>query len=218
MQSDLFSCPYLFHLHTHRTDGKLSIHDHFDFAQANDVERLIFLEHIRRTPSYDVRAFVRRIHEERERRQIDGVVGFETKLLPDGTLDIDPEHAELASVIGIAEHGFPDERATLIRAFHRAITRYSKQFENKTLVWVHPGLWFRKSGLDVTTDADFAEMLARATDCGILIETNLRYSLLAPALLHNVPRDRVVVGADAHSESDLVRWRETRAVQRVSAT
>jgi histidinol phosphatase-like PHP family hydrolase len=198
-------------LHTHRTDGALSVREHFDFAQENGVERLIFLEHIRRTPTYDVQALVRRIHEERDSRGIDAVVGFETKLLPDGTLDIDPMHAKTASVIGIAEHGFPGDKATLRRSFHRAVARYAKDFETKTLVWVHPGLWFRKAGFDLMVDSDFAAMLRYALEAGVMIEMNLRYALLPLALMQAVPSGLAVIGADAHTYSDLIRWCKVEA-------
>jgi hypothetical protein len=41
-----------------------------------------------------------------------------------------------------------------------------------------------------------------------MIERNLRYGLPKPELLHAVLPEAAVLGADAHSQRDLDRWRE----------
>src|SRR6266536_2153733 len=99
----------LFHFHTRFTDGLSSIDDYFKFAQGNRVEQLVFLEHIRRNPRYSLVDFLTQIRECERVYEIPGFVGFEAKLLPEGTLDASDEHLALAEVIGIAEHGFADD-------------------------------------------------------------------------------------------------------------
>ena len=120
MSAALFRGRVLFHCHTHYTDGQPSVADYLRWASERGVERVIFLEHIRREPSYDVAAFVEEIHAESERWGVPAVAGFEAKVLPGGALDIAAEHAALAEVIGIAEHGFPDDPGLWPAAYLRA--------------------------------------------------------------------------------------------------
>src|ERR1035437_6033754 len=102
----MFSGSYLFHLHTRYTDGALSPNEYFEFAQQHGYQRLIFLEHIRRSPKYDVSQFISEIRECESRFEVAATIGFEAKVLPGGDLDISDEHLKLAQVVGIAEHGF----------------------------------------------------------------------------------------------------------------
>ena len=88
-----FQGRYLFHLHTTSTDGELTVRQYFEYASQQRIQRLIFLEHIRRNPQYDVEAFVGEVKENSQRCRIPAVVGFEAKLLPDGRLDILDRHA-----------------------------------------------------------------------------------------------------------------------------
>lgn len=200
MKSDPFTGRYLFHLHTTYTDGSLTVREYFDLAQQHRLERLIFLEHIRRAPRYDVERFVAEVREGAAASGIPALVGFEAKILPGGALDISSEHAALAEVIGIAEHGFPAEfelwRTSVAQALEGAALRYPE----KHLVWVHPGLWLKKHGLLEAQEDEYRRLLGLAQSLGIRIESNRRYRLLPPHL-HAATRD-LVVGADAHRLAD----------------
>lgn len=200
-----FASDYLFHLHTKLTDGELSIEDYFNVARTSSVHTLIFLEHIRRNPSYDVVSFASAIRKHANSFAIEAAVGFEAKLLPDGSLDISDEHLALASVIGIAEHGFPRDIDLLWTAFTSAIERY--RVLPVTLVWVHPGLLLSKMGM--LRHPLYVQMLRYAEQADVLIERNLRYGLVAPSFLDLLQKDRLVLGCDAHSSSDILRWRNT---------
>jgi histidinol phosphatase-like PHP family hydrolase len=206
MKSNPFQGRYLFHFHTLRTDGKLTTQDYFNWAQTKGVQSLLFLEHVRREASYDVPAFVEEIKELEQRFGIRACIGFETKLLPDGTLDISPEHSGLAEILGIAEHGFPDNVELLQSAFQRAVKRVPEQFPECSLVWVHPGLWFKKRGIERSTSKACLSMLQQAQRSGIFVEKNLRYGLLDEALLPSINKDLLVIGADAHAAADLSMW------------
>lgn len=205
MKSNPFEGSYLFHLHTRLTDGELSVTDYFDFARNHAIKNLIFLEHIRRNPSYDVAQLVLDIKEHAASYDIGGTIGFEAKLLPDGSLDIDDDYLTFASVIGIAEHCFPPDIDLLRTVFTCAIERYRSLASSICLVWVHPGLLFRKLGM-AADHPIYTEMLNFATDAGVLIERNLKYQLLPLSASHLVPADRIVLGVDAHTASDMVRW------------
>lgn len=194
---------YLFHLHTDFTDGKLSVRDYFEFAHKRGIERLIFLEHIRRALSYNIRKFIAEIGRCSDTYEIVGVVGFEAKILPSGKLDIDPEHLELAQFIGVAEHGFPDDVKMLVEAFEAVLDFYPGQYTDKQFVWVHPGLWFRQRNL--LLHPVYWEMLAKAGRYPIWIEHNLRYEL--PCKGVPIPQSaRAIVGLDAHTLGDLMRF------------
>ena len=186
----------LFHCHTHYTDGQPSVAEYLRWASERSVDRVIFLEHIRREPSYDVEAFVSEIRAESERHAVPAVVGFEAKVLPGGALDISAEHAALAEVIGIAEHGFPDDPEMWKTSLASAFATWGAA--EQLAVWVHPGLWLKKSGrLDSHRD-DYAFLLAYAQRQGVLVEQNQRYRLLPDDLAETIQPDLLVRGADAH--------------------
>lgn len=170
------------------------------------VERVIFLEHIRRQPTYDVRKFAADIATASQNFAIAAVLGFEAKLLPGGDLDISDEHFSLASVIGIAEHGFPHDTTLLEDSLRRAVERYRPALSGRSLVWVHPGLTFRKAGLDPTIDPAYHSVVRWAQQEQLVLEKNLRYDLVPECILSALDRSVVVLGADAHKMADLERW------------
>ena len=197
--ADLRGC-VLFHCHTDWTDGQPSVGDYLRWASDRHIERVVFLEHIRRAPSYDVAAFVDEIRAESARHGVPATVGFEAKVLPGGALDIAAEHAALADVIGIAEHGFPDDvrlwKTSLATAFatHRAAEQIA--------VWVHPGLWLKKTGRLEARRADYLALLRLAQRHGVLVEQNQRYGLLPGDLTGTIRPELFVRGADAHRLED----------------
>lgn len=195
---------YLFHLHTDFTDGELSIQKYFQFAKKSGIELLIFLEHITRNPSYDVRQFIAEIYRCSEIYEIVGVVGFEAKILPSGKLDIDPQHLALAQFVGIAEHSFPDDARMLVEAFEAVLDFYPQQYTDKHFVWVHPGLWFKRR--NIISHPAYREMLTRAGRFPVWIERNLRYEL--PLEDVSISQSwRTIVGLDAHTLTDLKCFR-----------
>lgn len=204
-RSSLFAGPYLFHLHTTLTDGRLGIADYFAFAAETGFKQVIFLEHIRRQPSYDVRRFVQEIATHSTAAGVTGAAGFEARLLPDGSLDIDEANLSLAAVLGLAVHSFPDDPGLLRRAFRAAVARYTARLPQTPIVWVHPGLWWQKRGLPAHQQDDYHAMLRFAQDHGVLIERNLRYNLVDAATLPTIAPDSLVIGLDSHNRRDLAR-------------
>ena len=205
MRSEVFRGRYLFHFHTAATDGRPSVADYFRHAEARGFERLVFLEHIRRRPGYDVPAYRREVEACARASGLAAFVGFEAKLLPDGELDIAPEHAALADVIGVAEHGFPPDLGVLRAAFATAATAYRGRYPDKEIVWVHPGAWFKKQGrLEECRDVYLA-MIAEAQRLGLRVERNLRHGLIPRGLVGAVAPDRLTLGVDAHDLDDIDR-------------
>src|SRR5207245_4018650 len=124
---------------------------------------------------------------------VEPVVGFETKLLPDGSLDISDTHLRMASVIGIAEHGFQNDVSVLRSAFVKAVADYPRQWRNITFVWVHPGLWFTKQGRIADSNPTYTEMLTAALACGVLIEKNLRYGIVTKSVATQIDAESLVI-------------------------
>jgi len=194
---------YLFHLHTHYTDGLPSVRDYFAFAKSQGIAKVIFLEHIRKDPKFDVGKFVDDIRQCSDLFEIEGVVGFEAKILPGGELDIRDEHISLAEFIGIAEHHFPLDESHLVDAFGHILDKYLPRWNEKKFVWVHPGLWFQRQG---TLDSEaYEDMFQLALQSRVALECNFRYSL-PNKVGHNWPSEKVIAGLDAHSLEDVRRF------------
>ena len=202
MRSNAFAGRYLFHLHTTYTDGNVSVRQYFDFALRMHVDRLIFLEHIRANPGYDVQQFISEVRSCATACGVPALVGFEAKVLPGGELDISDEHAALAEVIGIAEHGFPADYGLWRSSLRRALNTCAVKYSDKPVVWVHPGLWLKKHGLLEVHEPDYRNLFDHARDVGVLLEWNLRYGLLPKNLHAGVGADHLVLGADAHRLAD----------------
>ncbi len=203
--------PYWFHLHTTYTDGLLTVEDYFKLARKYGIQTLVFLEHIRREPDYDVHAFVSEVRCMAETFNMQAHIGFEAKILEDGELDISPEHIECADIIGIAEHGFPPNFTLFMTAWAEAMEIAKDLTQTKDVIWVHPGLFFRKNRLMMTHKEEYVQMLNHAMEMGIHLEYNLRYNLMEKPLHTQFPH---ILGIDAHNEQDIARW-ETFNVQEI---
>jgi histidinol phosphatase-like PHP family hydrolase len=203
MSSSLFQDRYLFHLHTVATDGQLTVEEYFQHASTARYDRLIFLEHIRKDPRYDVEAFAASVREASGRYSVPASVGFEAKVLPDHSLDISPEHFRMAEVVGIAEHGFPGDPDQLADALDGCFSRYSQERGPVVLVWAHPGLWFQRKGFLEKQRSRYASLMENARGQGILIERNLRYNLCTRDLYDSLPAGEKVLGLDCHTLKDL---------------
>lgn len=194
---------YLFHLHTNYTDGQISVEEYFAFAISHKVDLLVFLEHIRREPTYDWVEFHHLVRKHSEAFAVLAKVGFEAKILPSGDLDIPPSALKLADYVGIAEHAFPGDAEDIERAFYSVLERYVLQYPSIQFVWVHPGLWFLRR--DRTDDPTFLRMIQHSKSYPILIEHNLRYGLPLSGTVGAFLSDRTIIGIDSHSHVDLER-------------
>lgn len=213
MACEPFSKRCLFHLHTRFTDGELSVRDYFEFANAHAIDNLVFLEHIRRQPTYAVEAFVNEVQAEEGRSRVRAFVGFEAKVLLDGTLDISDEHFRQADVIGIAEHGFPNNPTLLTECMLRVFDACRAWRGRKHFVWVHPGLSLRDAPENTAVANSMGCLVEQARRCGVRIERNMRYNLVSEDIARRLLPEELVIGVDAHKWSDLELapnlWRES---------
>jgi histidinol phosphatase-like PHP family hydrolase len=205
LKSDWRHDRYLFHVHTSYTDGDLTAAQSVDFAEKAGARTVVFLEHIRREPRYDVERFSAEVRSA-ARESVQTVLGFESKLLPDGTLDIDDDCFERAAVVGMAEHSFPNDPGLLRDTILNVVRTYPLRWPQVIFVWVHPGLDYLRRLGGGEQDEAFQQMLREACGAGVLVEQSLRYGLLSSAMAGRLPTEFLVTGADAHSLSDLERW------------
>lgn len=203
--SDIFNGRYLFHLHTTLTDSNVSMKEYFESAPRYGFQRLIFLEHVRKNASYDTTEFFEEVRESECKFSVPASVGFEAKLLPNGTLDIDDRDLDRADVIGIAEHGFPSDFELFEAALKKAFSTYGPARLNKPVVWVHPGLWFKKNRLLQERRNEYVSLLRLAQSNGLMIERNLRYLLLNDEFASFCSPSALVIGADSHKLEDIER-------------
>lgn len=210
MSSERFTERTLFHLHTTLTDGELTIGDYFQFAAEHHVERLIFLEHIRRQATYDCRAFAQQVQQYADSTGVPAMVGFEAKILADGELDIAPEALEVCQVVGIAEHGDRLTWPELQTSLRQIARRYPRDYPGHTFVWVHPGLYLHRQRQLASHQTEYQALLLEVSAAGLLIEQSARYQLVTEATRRLLPQIPIVAGVDAHRRADLQAWLNRR--------
>ena len=186
---------YLFHIHTDWTDGKSTLADYCIAAKEIGFQSIILLEHVRKECSYDFRAFLRMVEEERVTHAMEILVGAEAKILLNGSLDISETVLANIQVLGIAEHGFQGDASTLAHALGRAFESYrGAEFAR---VWVHPGLkLLQRRHMSMKF---FQEIMQLALENEVYVEVNLRYKLPPKPFFSLIPSSKAVVGLDAHS-------------------
>jgi len=202
---DYIKEPYLFHLHTRYTDGKLDAIDYFNFANENGVRTIVFTEHVRRDLKYDFSAFVSEIRRvEKEFPGIKAIIGAEAKLLPGGELDINQDTNDQIVVLCFACHGFPDDHELYFESF--ATLFRDDKWKDKIRVFVHPGRYLKKRHVvDGEIWKRLDGLIEIAVENGVFIEENKREML--PPSIDIVPEEWRIVGYDIHHESGLENWR-----------
>jgi hypothetical protein len=178
------------------------VSDYFSTALACSIPQLVFLEHVRARPTYDVASFQVAVAEHSSESGVAATVGFEAKVLPGGEIDIPPEVLELAPVVGVAEHRWVGSAETLVLDLQRAFSHLREQMPDTPIVWVHPGSWFRRAGIVDRGMLD--EVFAFALSHEVLIERNLKYDLVDEETARWVPPAQLIVGLDAHSTDEAV--------------
>lgn len=206
--------PYWFHLHTNTSKGDLSVEDFFSAARQYGINTLIFCEHVSRNQTYDFKALKHEVKQCADDYQMKAEVGIEAKILEDGELDCLQEHLELADVIGLSEHGFPPNFTLYMTAWEEAMLSMKEVAKEKDVVWLHPGLFFRRNRLMLTHAEEYHQMLKKALDYGIHLELNLRYNLMEKPLHLDYPH---ILGIDAYNLDDIARWEHFNAQEVISS-
>src|SRR5215472_3981079 len=99
LRSDWWRGQYLFHVHTPYTDGHLTAAEYVDFAEKSGADTVVFLEHIRREPRYDVDRFSEEVRVAGDGKAVQTDIRFEAKLLPHVDLDISKDHLSAEAVV-----------------------------------------------------------------------------------------------------------------------
>lgn len=173
------------HIHTDYTDGTNSIDEYCQRAIELGIPLVAFTEHVRRNLSYDFTAFLEDIDKARENYDVIILSGCEAKALPDGTLDVDDTVIENVDYPVFAFHSFPKDLEKYLTALYTIV---KNPFVN---TWAHPGVFLKKSGLDLPKD-DLSCIFKRLEENEILIEQNKKY---------NTPSDVWIKGAEAYQIS-----------------
>jgi putative hydrolase len=187
----------LWHVHTNYTDGKCSIEEILDLAVARGIEFVCFIEHIRRRPTYSPEAFRDEIMQCSAEREIEAIVGFEAKLLHDGTVNIPDQ--DLDAFIFLAEHG------NISPSKEEYVSILLEGLSNPVVSgWVHPGLFAKRMGW--TFSSHESEQIASVMRQNELVyEMNKRYRLPVPSLSDALKRVNIpfFTGVDFHQKGDL---------------
>ncbi len=195
----------MWHIHTTHTDGKCTVSEVFDIAKKDGLQFICFIEHIRSKPSYEPDAFIQEVKALSTSTGVCSLVGFEAKLLSDGSVDLPEMPSE--TLVFLAEHGIPCENkdeylSTLIKGLSQSVVSG----------WVHPGLLAMKMGWKFSrSDAQKIATVLRERD--LVYEINKKYGL-PPSELSAALSDAQLpffVGLDFHHPDDVNRRGSTKA-------
>jgi histidinol phosphatase-like PHP family hydrolase len=193
---------YLFHLHTNHTDGLNNIEDYFRYASKEKFKTIVFTEHVRKNITYNFDDFFSEIKRiENEFKTVRAIVGVESKILPDGSIDIPDGILPNIDVLCFACHSFPDDINLYKEAFKKIFV--DTKWKDFIRVWVHPGRFIQHIGFSKRNIAIFQGLIEIAVTEGVFIENNLKQELLLRNIIESVPLGSLVVGHDAHSVSEL---------------
>ncbi len=193
---------YLFHLHTNHTDGLNNIEDYFCYASKKRFKTIVFTEHVRKNITYNFDDFYSEIKRiENNYEAVNAVVGVESKILPDGSIDIPDSILSKIDILCFACHSFPDDINLYAEAFKKVFV--DTKWKAFIRVWVHPGRFIQRIGLSRHNIDIFQSLINTAIDEGVFIENNLKQELLLRNIIKSIPSGSLVVGHDAHSVSEL---------------
>lgn len=117
---------YIFHLHTNYTDGLNSVYDYFIYAFEQNIDLIIFTEHVRKDLRYNFYDLINEIKcQEKRFKKIKSLIGCEAKLLPGGYLDIPENILALIDLVCFACHSFPYNVDQYYFSFKNLFTDYN---------------------------------------------------------------------------------------------
>ncbi len=193
---------YLFHLHTNYTDGLNSIEDYFCYASKNMVKTIVFTEHVRNNLSYNFNDYYSEIKRiENKFETVNAIVGVESKILPDGSMDIPDSILPKIDLLCFACHSFPDDINLYAKAFKKVLV--DPKWKSFIRVWVHPGRFLQRIGFSKHNIDIFQNLLNTAVVEGVFVENNLKQEILLRNIVKSILSESQVIGHDAHSVSEL---------------
>lgn len=186
------------HIHTSYTDGKNTIDDYCKRAVELDIPLVAFTEHVRHNLDYDFNEYLEDIDNARKQYDIVILSGCETKVLPDGSLDVDDNILKQVNYPIFAFHSFPKDVNVYINALHKVLNNPHVN------AWAHPGTFLSRNGLCLH-EKELSYIFRTISDNDILIELNAKHRTPSDewmnlARLHHV---RLVRGSDCHRIEEL---------------
>ncbi len=193
---------YIFHIHTNYTDGISNINNYFEYASKNNIDVIVFTEHVRKDLKYNFDAFIEDINENNRRySRIKTFIGCEAKLLPGGDLDIPINILSKIDVICFACHSFPEDLELYKLSLKKLFI--NNQWKNYVRVWVHPGRFLKRLYILDRSILILEKLIMTAIIEGVFIEKNLKEFLPPKEIIKNIPIDNIILGYDAHSIEEL---------------
>ena len=193
---------YIFHIHTDYTDGISSINDYFEYASHNNINVIIFTEHVRRNLKYDFDTFIEDIRDKNRRfAKVRTFIGCEAKLLLGGTLDIPINILSRIDIICFACHSFPQDVELYRSSFKKLFV--NEEWKDFVRIWVHPGRFLKKLNILDKNLEILQELVNVAFSEDVILEKNLKEDLPPLEILENMPSDNIILGYDAHSIDEL---------------
>jgi DNA polymerase (family 10)/putative hydrolase len=120
--------------------------------------------------------------------------------LPDGSLDVSDDILCRVDYPAFSFHGFPHDRALYLKCLENAIR------QERVNAWCHPGLFLRKSGLELT-ELELTRIFRLMARYNVLLEVNGKYGLPEESwiALAGALGVRMVRGSDVHAIDDFSR-------------
>lgn len=189
------------HVHTSYTDGKNSVFEMCARAKEISLPLIAFTEHVRKNLSYDFNEFLSDIERAREESpELIILSGFEAKVLPDCTLDVEKSLFEDVDYPIFAFHSFPNDRGLYLECLKKVIKNPHVN------TWAHPGLFLRKKGYKLERE-ELMEVFRLMERHDVLLEINGKYKLPPKEWIKLAGWSGVnfVRGSDAHSVDEVGR-------------
>jgi DNA polymerase (family 10)/putative hydrolase len=186
------------HIHTSFTDGKDTVNEYCDIAQKKGIPLVAFTEHVRKSLNYDFNDFLSQIDQAQEKYEIIILSGCETKVLPNGDLDVEKSVIAQVDYPIFAFHTFPKDISIYIKCLKKVI-----KIPNIN-TWAHPGHFLLKNNLKLDI-MDLKEILELIKKYDVLIEINDRYKVPSNEWMKEIRNLKIstVRGDNIHSKSNL---------------
>ena len=194
------------HVHTTYTDGKNTIFEYCEDAEARELELIAFTEHVRRELTYNFDDFIADVYSAKDKFDIIILGGCEAKVLDlSGRIDVQKEVLENCEIVLAAFHrwNYQNKEDYIIAVKNMLAKSYVD-------IWAHPTIIHRKFGFDLSEE-EMKQIVKICHEKEVLIEKNARYNLPDEnfIMIAEEEKCKFVYGSDAHSINEIgKRWCE----------
>ena len=188
-----------YHVHSNYNDHSaldLTVKNALDRAAEIGLKTLAFTEHVRRSSSW-VPQYIQEIQSLRESSKINVIIGFEAKILPDGSIDCLEEYSRTHLTIASFHNAYSDKKKWM-----NALIKAIENPHVNIIGHLAPEPSFELDGREI----DF--IASRIALHEKIVEINAKY--------HRPPKDWILafrnkgvrfhLGSDAHSVSEIGRF------------